>query len=280
MATQFTLKEIRTTFNPPAIKRDVIFSGSNFINTAYPLQCDNSRKPLVFLEYVHFKHPPISSNDPLIDFRKTKHLDQITFDDLCFTYKDYVVNNVLSGNSWLTFTYLSESWFSTNINTKYLTNQNLPNHDLVNNYVNYLKLLQVIPVLNSDSDTATNCNFRVEYVPSITICKSPTNIPKLWRGVIPKNINTKYYVSVYQHSNTYFLQQTYKFNISEISSEVIDKFILYDFKMDDLYYILRPDISLEVSEGAGTVSIQVSYNLNRIIADGNWSFSYYSCITY
>jgi hypothetical protein len=156
----------------------------------------------------------------------------------------------------------------------YLCNTDLPTSDIINNYINYLRVLRVVPTLTLDHTTLPNLdsNHTPKYKVGIDFYKDPTPINSIG-GRAFKCL--EFYFEVYKHGNTHFLRKFYTFE------NIDSKGIVNDTACDIEVYIthsidyeeLQPEILYYTVNS--TVSVSMLINLDKVISEGSWWSIYY-----
>jgi hypothetical protein len=214
----------------------------------------------------------------VIKFEIKRDLPEPTFDEVCFNYEDYIYNvlpyesenSIKSIDSWVRITRVPDRLIITLDKKNYLTRKNLSNCNLINNYINYLKILQVIPTITSniDTDVASIPNHSIRYEVNISVDKNSNYLNKVF---VPKEFRhnpPEYTLSAYKYQNTHYLEKIFTFNIANLSEKNLDNFIRRDLLGEcNPNTVLEPEIFLEFNNDR--VSIYELYNLDKIIEDNH-----------
>lgn len=149
-------------------------------------------------------------------------------------------------------------------------NVDLPVSDIIDNYINYLKVLQVIPTLTPNMDRPADSQFNLGYSAGIEVCDGL--IPLDWPySNFRRNdgINIKYLVNIHKRNNIYIMHKAYIFRGSSLTEKIIDGF------MEDCLYRYTPNSltfqsEVKYSYTKDTVTVHILINLSQLISEGNW----------
>ena len=149
-------------------------------------------------------------------------------------------------------------------------NVDLPVSDIIDNYINYLRVLQVIPTLTPNINRPADSQFNLGYSAGIEVCDD--SIPLDWQfNYLRKydGINIKYFVNIHKCGNTYTLHKAYIFRGSSLTEKMIGGF------MEDCLYRRTPNpltfqSEVKYSYTKDTVTVHTLINLSQLISEGNW----------
>jgi len=152
----------------------------------------------------------------------------------------------------------------------YVMNVDLPVSDIIDNYINYLRVLQVIPTLTPNMNRPADSQFNLGYSAGIEVCDD--SIPLDWQFNYLREyngINIKYFVNIHKCGNIYTLHKAYIFRGSSLTEEIIDGF------MEDCLYRYTPNSltfqsEVKYSYTKDTVTAHILINLSQLISEGNW----------
>jgi len=241
----------------------IIFSGASFISDEM-FWCKSLNELIIFVQ--HFDDSLlIGSLKPIewdsISMHRTKYLDKDTFDKVYYTYSNYILKNFCHEcgrkPDWFSFEVLSPG------NRFVLETRRdlLCQGDAAANYVSYLKLLQVRPTFDSDTNTAICPNSKINYSIGIGLCEKEFMIPHFW-------FNTKHSKQILQISNELYLKLSHTFTLDEIVVNGLEKFeIAYGLFQTE--FELLPYKELYVDINGNNVDVYILINLSQL-TESEW----------
>ena len=248
---------------------ETLFTGSSFVNRETCIEGSVRYKGHKVLMAIYF-------NTSYCEFLKG-HIDQVTFNKLCLMYKDYVsnvlpskdTNSIKNIGRWVELHQPLDNRFVTRFNMDYVMNVDLPISDIIDNYINYLRVLQVIPTLTPNMNRPADSQLNLRFSAGIEVCDD--SIPLDWQfNYLRKydGINIKYFVNIHKCGNIYIMHKAYIFRGNNLTEEIIDHHI-------ENYVRYYPDTltfqsEVKYSYTKDTITVHKLINLSQLISEGNW----------
>ena len=148
-------------------------------------------------------------------------------------------------------------------------NVDLPVSDIIDNYINYLRVLQVIPTLTPNINRPADSQFNLGYSAGIEVCDGLIPLDRPYSNLREyPDINIKYLVNIHRCDNIYIMHKAYIFRGSSLTEEIIDHYI-------ETYVRYHPDTltfqsEVKYSYTKDTITVHKLINLSQLISEGNW----------